>query len=125
MAFKLKTKGDLFGYNEKLSEWGKPVFEKNLEDGVMAEANNDRTTFIDKSLTEKEQLDAVEHENKHHDQMQQNRLQYDDNTVTWKKDTRSPSRVYKRDKGALIAMDSGKSDHEGGDFEWEDEARDV
>ena len=57
--------------------------------------------------------------------MQQNRLQYDDNTVTWKKDTRSPSRVYKRDKGALIAMDSGKSDHEGGDFEWEDEARDV
>ena len=53
MAFKLKTKGDLFGYNEKLSEWGKPVFEKNLEEGVMAEANNDRTTFIFKHTRQK------------------------------------------------------------------------
>jgi hypothetical protein len=51
MAFKLKTKGEIFGYNEELSEWGRPVFEKNLKGNIMAEANNDGTTFIDKSLS--------------------------------------------------------------------------
>jgi len=28
MGFKLKTKGELFGINEELSEFGRPVFEK-------------------------------------------------------------------------------------------------
>jgi hypothetical protein len=54
--------------------------------------------------------------------MKQGRLHYDDNMVTWKKDTKSPSRVYKRDQGNLITMDSGQKDVEGGNFEWEDEA---
>ncbi len=122
MAFKLKTKGEIFGYNEELSEWGRPVFEKNLKGDIMAEANNDGTTFIDKSLSPSQKREAVEHENVHHCQMKQGRLHYDDNMVTWKKDTKSPSRVYKRDQGNLIAMDSGQKDVEGGNFEWEDEA---
>ena len=51
MAFKLKTKSEIFGYNEELSEWGRPVFEKNLKGNIMAEANNNGTTFIDKRLS--------------------------------------------------------------------------
>ena len=54
--------------------------------------------------------------------MGQNRLSYDNNTVTWKKDTRTPARVYKREGGRLIDTKTGKSDMEGGSFEWEDEA---
>jgi hypothetical protein len=38
MAFKLpKSKGDIFGINEELSEWGRPVFEKNLDENIVAE----------------------------------------------------------------------------------------
>ena len=46
------------------------------------------------------------------DQMAQGKLQYDNNTVTWKKDTKSPARVYKRD-----TMDEGAKD-----LPWEAEA---
>ena len=31
MAFQLKTIGELFGMNEELSQWGRPVFYKDLE----------------------------------------------------------------------------------------------
>ena len=63
----------------------------------MAEANNDGTIFIDKSLKGKAKEDAIKQEKVHLDQMAQGKLQYDNNTVTWKKDTKSPARVYRRD----------------------------
>ena len=122
MAFKLKSKADLFGYNEELSKFGRPVFEKNLEDGIIAEANRDGTTFVNKNVSAAKKKAAISHEDKHHDQMLQNRLGYDDYTVMWKKDTKSPTRVYKRDKGMLIAMDGSEKGQEGDDFEWEKEA---
>ena len=54
--------------------------------------------------------------------MLQNRLYYDDNIVTWKKDTKSPTRVYVRDQGDIVNPVTGKRDIEGGNFEWEKEA---
>ena len=122
MAFKLKSKADLFGYNEELSKFGRPVFEKNLEVGIIAEANRDGTTFVNKNVSAAKKKAAISHEDKHHDQMLQNRLGYDDYTVMWKKDTKSPTRVYKRDKGMLIAMDGSEKGREGDSFEWEEEA---
>ena len=122
MGFKLKTKGDLFGINEELSTYNNPVFEKKLGPGIVAEANRDGTTFVDPSLSKEKMREAVEHENVHHDQMNQGRLDYTNEIVTWKKDTKSPTRVYKRDQGNLIAMDSNEKGPEGGDFEWEKEA---
>lgn len=122
MGFKLKTKGDLFGINEELSTYNNPVFEKKLEPGIVAEANRDGTTFVDPSLSKEKMREAVEHEDVHHDQMNQGRLDYTNEIVTWKKDTKSPARVYKRDQGNLIAMDSNEKGPEGGDFEWEKEA---
>lgn len=110
--FKLRNKSDVFGINNDTSTHDTPVFEKNLDDGVMAEANRDGTIFVDKSLSPLQKRDAVEHEKVHLDQMKQGRLQYDDATVTWKKDTKSPSRVYQR-----ATMDEGNPD-----FEWEAEA---
>ena len=122
MGFRLKDFSDLVGIDKETSTYNTPVFKKTLEGGILGEANNDGTIFIDKSLKGKDKQEAVNHEKVHLDQMAQGRLQYDDNTVTWKKDTKSPARVYKRDQGTLIAMDSGKADAEGGDFEWEREA---
>ena len=122
MSFKLKSQADLFGYNEELSTFGRPVFEKNLEDGIIAEANRDGTTFVNKNVSAAKKKAAIAHEDIHHDQMLQNRLGYDDYTVMWKKDTKSPTRVYKRDQGMLIAMDGSEKGQEGDDFEWEEEA---
>jgi hypothetical protein len=121
MAFKLKSKGEVFGINEELSEFGRPVFEKNLGKDVIAEANRDGTTFVDKNASVKEKKDAIEHENVHHDQMMQNRLQYNNEEVIWKRDTRSPARKYERVGGALFS--AGQKIEEGhSDFEWEKEA---
>lgn len=122
MGFNLKTKGELFGINEELSSYNNPVFEKELGDGIIAEANRDGTTFVSSGVSDAKKKEAVDHENVHHRQMDQGKLDYTEDMVTWKKDTKSPARVYKRDQGTLIAMDSGKADAEGGDFEWEREA---
>ena len=112
MGFSLKRFTDLVGIDKETSTYNTPVFKKSLEGGILAEANNDGTIFIDKSLSGKKKQEAVEHEKVHMDQMAQGRLQYDDNTVTWKKDTKSPARVYKRED-----MQEGAKN-----LPWEDEA---
>jgi hypothetical protein len=122
MAFKLKSKGQLFGINEELSEFGRPVFEKKLDSGVVAEANRDGTTFVDSNASDKQKREAISHENVHHDQMAQGRLQYNNEEVTWKKDTKSPARVYKRVGGALFSPAGKKLTEGDSSFEWEDEA---
>lgn len=121
MNFKLKSKGEVFGINEELSEWGRPVFEKKLGSNVLAEANRDGTTYVDHEASESKKKEAIEHENVHHDQMTQGRLQYSNDEVIWKKDTKSPARVYERSNGSLFSP--GKKQTEGStDFEWEKEA---
>ena len=123
MGFKLREFSDLVGIDKDTSSYGTPVFKKNLGGEVMAEANNDGTIFVDKSLSKKEKEKAVAHEKVHLDQMAQGKLQYDNNTVTWKKDTRSPARVYKRIDGKIVDAKTGEAAGEGDkNFEWEDEA---
>ena len=110
--FKLKSKATLFGINEEASDHGTPVFEKDLADGVAAEANRDGTIFVKKGLSQKQINDAVEHEKVHLRQMGQGRLSYTDNTVTWKKDCGTPAKTYTRDN-----MPEGAKD-----LPWEAEA---
>jgi hypothetical protein len=122
MAFKLKSKGEIFGINEELSEFGRPVFEKNLDDGIIAEANRDGTTFVNKNSSEKEKRDSIDHENCHHEQMAQGRLQYTNDSVTWKDTTKSPARVYER-VGGMIVNSKTKEAEGSMAFKWEQEAR--
>lgn len=123
MAFKLpKTKGDIFGINEELSTHGRPVFEKELKNGIIAEANNDGTTFVNKDSSIAEKKQAIKHEDVHHEQMQQGRLYYDNDKVIWKPDTQTGARVYHRDQGYLVDAVTKKKEPEGGRFEWEFEA---
>ena len=112
MGFKMKDKASLFGYNEKLSTFDTPVFEKNLEPGIEAEANRDGTIFISKNLSTPAKAAAVEHEKVHMEQMRQGRLSYDNNSVTWKPTTASPTKAYSREN-----MPEGASE-----LPWEAEA---
>lgn len=106
MAFKLKSKGEILGINEELSSYSHPVFEKDLGPNVIAEANRDGTTFVNKHASTAQQEGAIAEEDEHHNQMGRGELQYTNETVTWKKDTKSPSRVYERMNGHLRAMNS-------------------
>lgn len=126
MAFKLKNKAELFGYDEELSEFGKPVFEKNLDPGVIAEANIDGTIFISKHASRAEQKGSIAEEHEHLNQFKRNELHYDNNSVTWKKDTKSPSRVYERIGNMIVDPKTGKGAKEGADgFEWENKAKNT
>ena len=71
-----------------------PVIKKELDDGVVAEANNDGTIFLDKDIKNNspQAKEAVEHEMVHMDQMARGDLNYDDNNVYWK------GKKYPRDK---------------------------
>ncbi len=97
MAFKLKNKNSLFGIDSDMSTHETPVFSKTLDPGIGAEANRDGTIFVDKNLKGSKKKEAITHENLHLQQMKQGKLSYTNDTVTWKKDTRSPARVYKRE----------------------------
>jgi len=122
MSFKLKSKAELFGYNEELSKFGRPVFEKKMGENIIGEANNDGTTFVDPDLSSAKKREVVEHEEEHHKQMMQGRLHYDGKTATWKEDTKSPPRVYLRIKGCLVDTATGKVTKEGMPNPFEDEA---
>ena len=71
-----------------------PVIKKELDDGVVAEANNDGTIFLDKDIKNNspQAKEAVAHEMVHMDQMARGDLNYDDNNVYWK------GKKYPRDK---------------------------
>jgi hypothetical protein len=61
-----------------------PVIEKDLEPGVVAEANNDGTIFVDKDASAAKKKEAIAHEEVHMDQMERGDLAYDDDNVYWK-----------------------------------------
>ena len=124
MSFKLKSKGEILGINEELSSYSHPVFEKNLEPGVIAEANRDGTTFVNKNASLAQKKNAIAHENVHHNQMQQGRLQYTNDMVMWRKNPTDRMRVYHRDQGILTEEGSPANKQMEGSpaLEWEKEA---
>jgi hypothetical protein len=111
MGFVMKPKSVLLNVQES-STMDTPIFKKKLDGGVEAEANRDGTIFVAANIPDNALAEAIRHEKVHLDQMAQGRLQYTDDSVIWKKDTKSPSRVYKR-----AAMNEGHPD-----FPWEKEA---
>jgi len=70
----------------KVKTGGIPVIKKDLDSGVIAEANNDGTIFIDKKVKNNSPLakEAIAHEMVHMDQMARGDLDYNDNNVIWK-----------------------------------------
>lgn len=96
-----------------------PVIKKDLEGGVLGEANNDGTIFVDKSVKEGTPMykEVVGHEMEHMKQMQSGELSYDDNSVTYK------GKKFLRKNGKIVDPNTGKGHPEGSmNFAWEKEA---
>tara|TARA_R100000808_G_C2147633_1_gene155634 strand:+ start:1014 stop:1373 length:360 start_codon:yes stop_codon:yes gene_type:complete len=65
------------------------VIKKKLGHGILGEANNDGTIFVDKSIPSgsKKEKEVVAHEGKHMDDMQSGVLAYGDDFIRYKNKT--------------------------------------
>ena len=76
MAFKL---------NAPYSYDNIPIYNVNMEDGILGKANNNGTIIINKDIKDPKQIDdVISHESVHVDQMKRGDLDYDDKNVYWK-----------------------------------------
>jgi len=99
---------------------GTPVIRKNLEPGIMGEANMDGSIFISNKIKPGsfEERQVLNHEMVHATQMRTGKLEYGDNFVkydgvTYLRET--------RDGRDMIKID-GKWSEAGGNFPWEKDA---
>ena len=93
MGFKLpnqKTKSFLNSPNNygSTSVPGTPILRKDLEDGILGEANNDGGIFLSNSIEEgsEQERSVLMHEMKHMTDMKVGKLGYTDTEVTWNGD---------------------------------------
>ena len=61
-----------------------PIYQVNMEEGVMGKANNNGTIIINKDVPINKIQDVINHEKVHIDQMKRGDLNYDDKYVYWK-----------------------------------------
>ena len=66
-----------------------PIYNVDMEDGVMGKANNNGTIIINKDLDPSQIDDVVAHEKIHIEQMERGDLDYDNENVYWKGKTYS------------------------------------
>ena len=125
MGFKLgtakKSIGDQGQIESKLSFKqsdssipGTPVFRKDLDGGILGEANNDGSIFIDNSLVpgSEEEQHVLMHEMVHLTDMKVGKLAYDDNFIKWN------GEIYERKNGSILYNDEWVPEGSK-DFPWE------
>ena len=80
-----------------------PIIKKDLRDGVLAEANNDGTIYVDKDLKKgtNKYNKAIKHEMQHMNDMASGKAQYGENYVAWE------GKVYFR-RGGMIDGPAGR-----------------
>ena len=61
-----------------------PIYNVNMEDGVMGKANKNGTIILNKDLDPSQCNKVIAHEKVHIDQMKRGDLDYDDKYVYWK-----------------------------------------
>ena len=61
-----------------------PIYNVDMEDGVMGKANNNGTIILNKDLNPLQRQDVINHEMVHLNQMKRGDLDYDDDFVYWK-----------------------------------------
>jgi len=61
-----------------------PIYQVDMEEGVMGKANNNGTIIINKDVPINKIQDVINHEKVHIDQMKRGDLDYDDKYVYWK-----------------------------------------
>ena len=94
-----------------------PIFRKDLEEGVLGEANNDGSIYIDKSVKPGSSLEkrVVKHETQHAKDMQSGMLDYGDDWVRYK------NKTYHR-KNGKIKYNGGWHEEGSHKFPWEKRA---
>lgn len=76
MAFKL--------INKPYSLDNTPIYQVDMEHGVLGKANNNGTIIINNKVPLHKQQEVIKHEMVHIDQMKRGDLDYDDKYVYWK-----------------------------------------
>ena len=76
MAFKLNNPP--YNYDNT------PIYNVDMEQGVLGKANNNGTIIINKDLDPSKREHVISHEKVHIDQIKRGDLDYDDNNVYWK-----------------------------------------
>ena len=61
-----------------------PIYNIDMEDGVMGKANNNGTIVLNKDIDPSKCEEVIAHEKIHLEQMKRGDLDYDDNYVYWK-----------------------------------------
>jgi hypothetical protein len=61
-----------------------PIYQVDMEDGVLGKANNNGTIIINDKVKPEKVHEVVAHEKVHIDQMKRGDLDYDDKNVYWK-----------------------------------------
>jgi hypothetical protein len=61
-----------------------PIYNVDMEEGVMGKANKNGTIILNKDLDPSQCQDVINHEMVHIDQMKRGDLDYDDDFVYWK-----------------------------------------
>jgi len=61
-----------------------PIYQKDMDEGVMGLANRNGSIVLNKNLSPLEQKKVIRHEKVHLNQMERGHLDYDNNNVYWK-----------------------------------------
>lgn len=110
MAFKMRRTKSTFPFkgddHDFLHEGGYKIVRKDLDDGVLGEAENGKVINIDKSIKpgSKKDKEVIAHEAHHQDEMQDGKISYNDNEVVDK----IANKKYKRKDGKLIDKKTGE-----------------
>lgn len=73
-----------FKINPPYSVDNTPIYQVDMEKGVMGKANNNGSILISKNISPLEAEKVIAHEKIHLEQMDRGDLDYDDNYVYWK-----------------------------------------
>jgi len=124
MSFRLKNKEELFGVRQFVNG-NIPVFNKKLDEGVIAEANRDNTIFVDENAPDTFLNDnyTLEEETEHILQMKRGN-QYTNTHII--ENTPSEFNIYKREGTKMIPItNKAQKTREEGDAgaSWEAEAK--
>ena len=100
---------------------GTPVIRKNLEQGVMGEANMDGSIYISNNIIpgSKEEKQVINHEMRHSTDMRIGKLSYSDDFVKYNGITYPRKTINGKD---MIIVDGVPKEAGSHDFPWEKEA---
>ena len=100
---------------------GTPVIRKDLEEGVLGEANMDGSIYISNKLTPDsfEERQVISHEMRHVTDIKIGKLEYTDDHIKWNGDTFQRETINGKD---MIQIDGEWKEAGDGGFPWENEA---